>query len=227
MTAARTRRKEKEGKERVCSPKGFKAAAGLRGSYGTSVRHTNSTWPLSEHPSPHHLLPSFSFFFHLSSSKFFPPCFSSNNYMDTFAYLVLPFRVPRAFLFVPRLRSSHSSRSLRNLLLSFRVYHFSLAILVIAARSFSCHVYATYRHKLMLGQYFKLAAVISWTRTPYVYVRVSTRARSLASLNGKHCVVRLLSSRKVRSNFITHRGTISIMKYFGEHFGPRVNSIRL
>lgn len=220
MTAVRTRRKEKEGKERVCSPKGFKAAAGLRGSYSTSVRHTNSTWP-----SLNTLLHTT--FFHLSSSKFFPPCFSSNNYIDTFAYFVLPFRVPRAFLFIPRLRSSHSSRSLRNLLLSFRVYHFSLAILVIAARSFSRHVYATYRHKLMLGQYFKLAAVISWTRTPYVYVRVSTRARSLASLNGKHCVVRLLSSRKVRSNFITHRGTISIMKYFGEHFGPRVNSIRL
>lgn len=31
--------------------------------------------------------------------------------------------------------------------------------------------------------------------------------------------------REVRSNFIAHRGTISIMKYFGEHFGPRVNSI--
>lgn len=25
---------------------------------------------------------------------------------------------------------------------------------------------------------------------------------------------------KVPSNFITHRGTISIMKYFGEYFGP-------
>jgi len=30
---------------------------------------------------------------------------------------------------------------------------------------------------------------------------------------------------KMPSNFITHRGTISIMKYFGEYFGPRVNSI--
>jgi len=32
---------------------------------------------------------------------------------------------------------------------------------------------------------------------------------------------------KMPSNFITHRGTISIMKYFGEYFGPRVNSIWL
>lgn len=37
----------------------------------------------------------------------------------------------------------------------------------------------------------------------------------------------LAGTKKVPSNFITHRGTISIMKYFGEYFGPRVNSIRL
>ena len=52
------------------SPEGFKAGAGLRGSYSTSVRHTNSTWPLFEHPSPRHLLPSFSFLSSLLPSFF-------------------------------------------------------------------------------------------------------------------------------------------------------------
>lgn len=41
--------------------------------------------------------------------------------VDMFAYFVLPFRVPRALISHPLRRSSHSSPSLRKLLLSFRV----------------------------------------------------------------------------------------------------------
>ena len=51
-----------------------------------------------------------------------------------------------------------------------------------------------------------------------MYVRVHENAREFQRTTLR--VPRLLSSREVHSNFITHRGTISIMKYFGEHFGP-------
>ena len=90
---------EKEGKEgRVCSPEGFQAGAGLRGSYSTSVRHTNSTWPLFEHPSSRHFLPSLlpSFFVSRVLSKFFPLRFSPERlHVDRSAHFVPPFPVAR------------------------------------------------------------------------------------------------------------------------------------
>lgn len=57
-------------------------------------------------------------------------------------------------------------------------------------------------------------------RATFTSVRVYARRTRWPSSNAER-------DEKVPSNFITHRGTISIMKYFGEYFGPRVNSIQL
>lgn len=166
----REERRKKEQREEVCSPEGFKAGAGLRGSYSTSVRHTNSARaPFSplplQHPSPRHLPPSSFFFFcffrllvfhlfmHLPPSEFSRLRRTAPRPRRHVCVLCPPFSRSSRLPSHPSTPFPHSSPSLRNLLLSFRVpllslYIYislslsragslSLTILAVAPRSFS------------------------------------------------------------------------------------------
>lgn len=152
-------KKEERRKREVCSPEGFKAGAGLRGSYtAPPFAVTNSTWPplwtpFSVPPS------SFSFFPSIfSQQKLFPPRSSSANVRQVRSRTSsLPFLA----CFVPLPFITSLAPFPRTLSLFFSDHPRSLRLGLSLSR-----VRATYRHKPMLGQYFSVAAVISWTPGP-------------------------------------------------------------
>lgn len=151
-------KKEERRKREVCSPEGFKAGAGLRGSYtAPPFAVPTPLGPPFEHPSPCHL----------------PPPSSSSSSSIFSVHLLLPTEIiPSSFLFRKQLdkygsRTSFLFHSSPPLSCSLFVYPLSPTILdLCASRPFSLslsRVHATYRHKPMLGQYFSVAfAVISW-----------------------------------------------------------------
>lgn len=159
-------KKEERRKREVCSPEGFKAGAGLRGSYtAPPFAVTNSTWPPLWTPFSVPPPSSFSFFFLFVHP--FRPSSPNRNYS-----LLVPLP-PTLDKYVRVLRPSPSSLASflfhsSPLLLPFRVPFLSLSDHPRSLRlglSLS-RVRATYRHKPMLGQYFSVAAVISWTPGP-------------------------------------------------------------
>lgn len=166
--------KEERRKREVCSPEGFKAGAGLRGSYtAPPFAVTNSTWPPLWTPFsvPPSSSSSFSFFFFLFV-HLFRPSSPNRNYsllvplpptLDKYVRVLRPpFPLPRLL----RSSSIHHLPSETSLApfprtLSLSDHPRSLRLGLSLAR-----VRATYRHKPMLGQYFSVAAVISWTPGP-------------------------------------------------------------
>lgn len=154
MVDGRGGKKEERRKREVCSPEGFKAGAGLRGSYtAPPFAVPTPLGPPFGHPSPCHLPPPSS-----SSSSIFS------------VHLLLPTEIiPSSFLFrkqldkyVRVLRSS-SIHHLPSLALFPRTLSLRPSSIFAPLGLSLSRVHATYRHKPMLDQYFSVAfAVISW-----------------------------------------------------------------
>lgn len=196
----------KDGKRCSVRARGLKAGAGLRGPYGTSVRHICPTWILI----PTVTLISTPLSFSLS----FPPL--APIFSKEFSFLDLPQRSNIHMHSV--LFSFHASISglpvfcfffFQAIVIHPKISHFLFCIF--------CSTYTVYHRKRIPN-----------ISIPSVMLYQCDNIRSFALCTPSE-LAPLPPDRdeKVPSNFITHQGTISIMKYFGEYFGPRVNSIRL
>lgn len=139
--------KEERRKREVCSPEGFKAGAGLRGSYtAPPFAVTNSTWPPLWTPFsvPPSSSSSFSFFFFLFV-HLFRPSSPNRNYSllvplpPTLDKYVRVLRPPFLACFVPL---PFITSPPKPLLLPFRVPCLSLIILDLCASVFLSRVYA-------------------------------------------------------------------------------------
>lgn len=170
-------------------PEGLKAEAGLRGPYGTSVRHIWPTWTL--------LVPAVTL---ISASLFLLLSLFASIFLKKLSFLDLTQISHHAF------RLLFTSTIFRFLVpsISFHLSHH------LSSRNPSFFVF-------FLSHICTLLAIIS-VFSDMMSVNMMARLYACPPSNG---------DEKVPSNFITHRGTISIMKYFGEYFGPRVNSIGL